>query len=556
MRVAFFGDVTGAAAVDHLCNGLPSYREAANIDVVIVNADNTAITGPHPFGGSGTTIHHCRRLREAGCDVVTTGSHALDGPESDLVHRLPYVIRPANVHSERGGKGWIHIRTASAELTVAAIALGNHGGPAQDPWEIWQTIPKRGHIVLHLIGEPHEVRVFAHRIDGEVSVVFGTLGHEASRHHYQLPEGTLLVPDVGMVGPKAGVGGFSPEWTTAKKGSTVEPYHLMAGKLICDGIVATIDNGEARLERIPPSLKYRRTLRKAVEAEFGKSARTMLRIGVIADPHIDLTPPRAISFHNQYCLEESAELFRRAIERLRNDKVDIIAVLGDVTDRGDRPAFEAAIEMVQDVDRPIYLLPGNHDVGDGGSLMREIVAAVSQPWVEQGPFQAQRMSGGLTLAAMDLEASPNPWIGQSRNGLPGPCDGDDLLLMLTHYPLCSTQEFLMEAGFRHPGDLADFEVCERAADNWQIPSLILSGHLHFRGEWARGKRLQMNFAALIEPPHDVSVVVIERTAKGIAVERQSVSVRPYTSDRLPVSAPAQSLWHLIEGCWTLAEKRA
>lgn len=548
-RIAFFGDLTGSAAVDHLCRNLPRYRGAAEIDVVIVNADNTAITGPHPFGGSGTTLHDCRRLRDAGCDVVTTGSHALDGPECNLVHRLPYVVRSANVAIERCGRGWVHVATREGEVCVAAIALGDHGGLASDPWDVWQQVPKSGLVVLHLIGDPHAVRVFAHRLDGTAAVVFGTLGHEASRHHYKLPGGTLLVPDVGMVGPKAGIGGFSTEWATAGKGSVVEPYHLMAGDLMCDGVVATLEGASTKLERIPPSLESRRTLRKIVKAETAESPRTLLRIGVIADPHIDLAPPRTVRFHNEYSLEESSELFRGAIERLVNDKVDLIAVLGDVTDRGDEQAFREAIDACRDVELPVYLLPGNHDVGDGGGLMRQIIGAASLPLIDQGPFQSQKLAGGLTLAAMDLEASTDIWIGQSRNGLPVPHHGDDLFLMFAHYPLCPTREFITAAGFRHPGDLADFTYCVREADGWEVPSIVLSGHLHFRGEWTNGSRLQLNFAALIEPPHDVSVVTVARTDEGITVARESTSIRCYTVDRLPVSAPAHSLWRLTNGFW-------
>lgn len=553
MRVAFFGDVTGAAGLDYLCERLRAFRDRERIDLVVVNADNSAITGPHPMGGSGTTLHHVNRLRAAGADIVTTGSHGLDGPEVDLVHALPFVARSLNVSPDRPGRGMIVVDRHGEALTFLNLCVTDIGNAPSDAWEAWQGLALDGRVVLHLVGNPHDVRVFAHAVDGTLDAVFGTLGHEASRHDYVLPGGTLLVTDVGMVGPKAGIGGFSAEWAVSSVTSEragVAPYHLLSGELICDAVVADLGAPSGRsLERVPRDLGIPALAAAVARRETATDDRTLLRIGLIADPHVDLNPPGAQSWHNPYRLEESATMLDQAFARCRTEGVDLIVVLGDLSDRGDAPAFARVIETAAAQGCWTYLLSGNHDIADGGVRLRQMVADAGAPLVTQGPFVGQRLAGSVTLCAVDIEASSNPWVGQLRAPLAGTAQEGDLRCIFSHYPLIPLDELLQEGGFRHPGDLADFAEVHASLMRGAGPQLVFSGHLHVRGEWVLGHTLNIGCGALIEPPHDVTIVDLDRIDGRFSVARRSVSIRGYDVERVPILTSERRSWSVEGGIW-------
>ncbi|SLJ91291.1 YmdB family metallophosphoesterase [Novosphingobium mathurense] len=556
MRVAFFGDITGAAGLDHLCSRLGEFRRREAIDLVIVNADNSAITGPHPMGGSGTTLHHVNRLKAAGADIVTLGSHAFDGPEANLVHALPWVVRAMNAGADRPGRGWVELAVNREPLLFVNLCVTDIGNAPSDPWEAWQSLPTRERVIVHAVGNPHDVRVFGHAVDGSVDVVFGTLGHEASRHDHRLPRGTMLVTDVGMVGPNAGIGGFSPEWAvSAFTGAAPDPqpYALLGGDMVCDGVVATLGAGPLnRLERVPEDLGANGSAPMVAEPEQRGDDRTYLRIGLIADPHVDLDPPKEVRWHNPYRLKESPELFARAFERCRQEGADLVVVLGDLSDRGDAAAFERVLQEAEALGCWAWLLPGNHDVGDGGKRLREMTQGRSSGLVSQGPFSGQRLAGGIQLAALDLEASDEPWVAQSRGSLAPMLAGDELRCLFAHYPLVPTAAEVRRAGFKHAGDLRDFAEVHAAVMRCPMPQIVFSGHLHLRGEWVRDNVLAIACGPLIEAPHEIAIVDLAKVDGLWTIARRCISIRAFDEEVLPVLCGTAGSWVYTSRGWQAA----
>jgi calcineurin-like phosphoesterase len=206
VNVIFVGDITGPAATSYVAGRLPALRREHAIDLVVANADNVAVTGPHPRNGFGMTVELVDLLLRSGVDVVTSGSHAWDGPEADRVLAKPRVLRPANVPDRRPGHG-LYEATVSGER-VAVLTLANTPViPDLLPiYPFWQAQRPTGTVVIHHVGGCWETRLFAMAIDGQAAAVLGTFGHEATRHQYVLPNGTAFVPDVGMTGP-LGFGG-------------------------------------------------------------------------------------------------------------------------------------------------------------------------------------------------------------------------------------------------------------------------------------------------------------------------------------------------------------
>lgn len=228
---------------------LPELRQEHDVDLVIANADNVAVTGPAPMGGSGMTVDLVERLFDGGVDVATSGTHAWDAPESDEVLRLPNVLRALNLPEGEAGGGRIELEVSGEPVTVLNLADTPLMPNTLPLWRSWLSAKKQGTVLVHFVGAPHEVRVFAYAADGEAAAVVGTLGHEATLHHYLLPGGTALVPDVGMVGPLGGIGGFGTRRFVAdlkgEDASDLPAYGFVEAPMVLDAVVVRIDDARA-----------------------------------------------------------------------------------------------------------------------------------------------------------------------------------------------------------------------------------------------------------------------------------------------------------------------
>jgi 3',5'-cyclic AMP phosphodiesterase CpdA len=79
-----------------------------------------------------------------------------------------------------------------------------------------------------------------------------------------------------------------------------------------------------------------------------------VKVALLSDTHV---AARAPAFNAN---------LQAAIAWIRTEQPDFVAHLGDITADGmyDPAEFRLADELLRTVDRPLYLLPGNHDVGD------------------------------------------------------------------------------------------------------------------------------------------------------------------------------------------------
>jgi hypothetical protein len=261
MRILFLGDIVGPKATACIAGRLPYLRDELRADFIIVNADNCIISGPSPMTGSGLDLLSAQRLLAHGADIVTTGFHAFDSPDCSQVLALERVLRSHNRSTALPGKGVISLEHNGEWFTCINLATTTLSENERPAYETFVRIERRGHTIIHSVGDPHQTRVFAHAVDGEVAAVVGTFGHEPSLRHYVLPRGTLLVPDVGMVGPLGGIGGFNPSWFVAQvKGEDPTagiPYHLLEQLPMClDAVLLAFTPGTSptvhRLHRMLP----------------------------------------------------------------------------------------------------------------------------------------------------------------------------------------------------------------------------------------------------------------------------------------------------------------
>jgi hypothetical protein len=140
---------------------------------------------------------------------------------------------------------------------------------------------------------------------------------------------------------------------------------------------------------------------------------------------------------------------------------------------------------------------------------------------------------------------------QGFRGVPPPGDSavNDVQIVLSHFPLLDTSTRLQEAGLKHAGNLANRAELEDAVHASQIPTLVVSGHLHVRDTVTSGGMLQLSFASLIEPPHEVAVIEIEADEGRVTVHRQAIPVRTANVNSEPVLSPATESCSLDDDQW-------
>jgi metallophosphoesterase (TIGR00282 family) len=256
MRVLFIGDVVGPEAVRWLAGRLPSLRRRHAVDLVVVNAENAAVTGPCPMDGFGMTEALVGALVDGGVDVVTSGNHAWAGPDADRVLGMPNVLRPLNVPSSWPGRGVLEVEVGGDRVTVTNVTDASAIAEALPLWPAWEGLSRSGAVLVDLhSGNVNGKLSFAAAVDGSAAAVLGTHTHEPTCDLRVLPGGTAVVADVGMTGPAGGVQGIeSAHMAAHARGEAcagLPPFELAPGPIVLGAVLLDVTDGRTHdLQRI------------------------------------------------------------------------------------------------------------------------------------------------------------------------------------------------------------------------------------------------------------------------------------------------------------------
>ncbi len=210
MRILILGDVIGQPGMRAVVSALKGLVRKHRADFVVVNGENAD-------DGFGIGPALAEQLLKAGADVVTTGNHVWHHDDiADLLNGNERVLRPDNYPGDAPGSGlYIH---EGKQGRVAVINLqGRDRLPAIDcPFRRVREILKRikgqaDAVIVDFHAESTEEKeAFAHYVDGDVTVVYGTHTHVQTADERILPGGTAAITDVGACGPELSVIGFDP----------------------------------------------------------------------------------------------------------------------------------------------------------------------------------------------------------------------------------------------------------------------------------------------------------------------------------------------------------
>ncbi len=249
MRVLFIGDVVGRPGRRALGALLTPLREHYAADAVIANGENSA-------GGAGITEGTAGELFAAGVDVITTGNHVWDQPDTaQLLERSPAIIRPANYPPHTPGNGCFVLDLGSG----GRLGVINLAGRTYNEWalecpfraldaELGQLASDVRHIVVDFhAGATSEKQALGLYGAGRVSAVVGTHTHVQTADARILPGDTAFLTDVGMTGPLDSVIGVEPDPAIRRFLTQLPVRNRVAGGrvVLSMALLDTSDDGRA-----------------------------------------------------------------------------------------------------------------------------------------------------------------------------------------------------------------------------------------------------------------------------------------------------------------------
>ena len=255
MKILCVGDIVGEPGREALQKLLPGLKEEFNIDLTIVNGENSA-------GGSGITPRLANELFKYGCDVLTTGDHVWDKQDiKGFLNETPKIIRPANFPDGTPGKGFCIVDLPGGKKVAIINLLGrvfmryNVNCPFREAEGIIERLKGVNVIVVDMHAETtSEKRAMGLFLDGKVSAVVGTHTHIQTADEAVLAEGTAYITDLGMTGPHDSVIGQNKR-NIIERFLTSMPmkFEVATDDIRLNGVVIDVDEetGKARsIQRI------------------------------------------------------------------------------------------------------------------------------------------------------------------------------------------------------------------------------------------------------------------------------------------------------------------
>lgn len=246
MRILAVGDVCGSVGCEYVRKVLPEFKNKNNIDMVIINAENSA-------DGNGITPYSAEYLFNIGADVLTGGNHSLRRSEVyDYLDENDFVLRPHNFGDDKNGKGYCMVDFGKTQVAVinlsGKIYLEKHS--SECPFKTADILVEKAKndgikiIIVDFHAEAtSEKRALGFYLDGKVSAFFGTHTHIQTADEQILPNGTGYITDLGMTGTVDSVLGVKKEIIIGRlKDNDMSKFELADGECMLNGCIFEIDD--------------------------------------------------------------------------------------------------------------------------------------------------------------------------------------------------------------------------------------------------------------------------------------------------------------------------
>lgn len=243
MNILMVGDIVAAPGREFLAKKLHAYKRFKQIDLCIVNGENSA-------DGDGITPASAEELFHAGADVITTGNHVFK-------HRLVYeyldtkndIIRPANYASTCPGKGYCFVDKGAYQVAVINLMGVAFMENLENPFFCMDRLleeMKKNRVRVILVDfhaeATSEKKAMGHYLNGKVSVMAGTHTHVQTSDEIVMQNGTGYITDLGMTGNMDSVLGVDAEVIIQKmKYNMPVRFSRSAGVCAMEGCIFDVD---------------------------------------------------------------------------------------------------------------------------------------------------------------------------------------------------------------------------------------------------------------------------------------------------------------------------
>jgi predicted phosphodiesterase len=274
-----------------------------------------------------------------------------------------------------------------------------------------------------------------------------------------------------------------------------------------------------------------------------------LRLGVLTDLHWSTAPAMRGAWHNEWDFAGLQDRVRRAIAWFEREQVDLLALSGDLANRGDPGSMRAALQEIRSLS-PLraVAVSGNHDVACGADLLRTELHRLADPQLTPADRRGE-LRGGLRLAGVHL--SPGTGLLRSRLRDQPAVDAwnGETVVLISHLPLLSRASAFAARGMPYPGDLIDRETAVAPLLARGGATVVLAGHIHARDVHRSGPVLQLTQAALVEPPFDASIVDVRLDRDAITVTRRTLRTGDQRAWPEPTLVGPTGGWAYWRGRW-------
>ena len=248
MRILAIGDVVGKPGRQTVARVLPQLRREREYALVVCNGENAA-------GGNGLTRAVAEELRDAGCDVLTNGNHVWDQRQFiEEIKDLDYCLRPLNLDADAPGRGWLVCNGVMVANAIGRVFMAEAENPYRAVERLLATLgrdaPRVRILDWHAEATSEKVAM-GYFLDGRVSAVVGTHTHVPTADARILANGTAVVSDIGMVGPRDSVLGLSPDEIVARfRDGLPRRFRVAEGPVQFNAVEIDVDEATGRARTI------------------------------------------------------------------------------------------------------------------------------------------------------------------------------------------------------------------------------------------------------------------------------------------------------------------
>jgi hypothetical protein len=252
-KVLCVGDVVGTPGRRAVNELLPRITSERGIHCNIVNVENAA-------GGSGLTENLYSKFVNSGVNLMTMGDHVYRRRDIiPILETADNIVRPANLGPHAPGRDYAIHETPNGVRVAVFSLLGRMfmrlavDCPFRTADRVLDAIGKKADIiVVDVHAEVTSEKVaLGWRLDGRVSVVFGTHTHIPTADERILQKGTAYITDLGMTGPYDSVLGRDKDKVLSSMITSIPtPFDVATDNIMLCGIEVEVDSTTGRATRI------------------------------------------------------------------------------------------------------------------------------------------------------------------------------------------------------------------------------------------------------------------------------------------------------------------